>query len=142
MCTTEEVTLFLSRISFSEDCLSPFLYGSSMGGIGFGMSMRGFAPYWKWDWMNSFSCLQGFNSDSRMFLGLNMMTKKEKKLIGTLCAFCNGFRSCMVVWRFHVSSHVHVVQSVLDETWKNLSCLEDVIVVHREVSNVKIFLML
>ena len=45
----------------------------------------------------------------------------------------------MVVQSFHVRSHAHIVQSVLDETWKNLSCLEDVVAVHGEVSTVKMF---
>ena len=45
----------------------------------------------------------------------------------------------MVVQSFHVSHHVHIIQGVLDETRKNLSCLEDVVVVNGKVSTVKMF---
>ena len=93
ICMTDEVTLFLSKLSFSKDCLPLFC-----------------TDHWwvvvAWDVYKGFPCrilIVGLDKCYLtfprlqfriwMFLGLNTRTKKEKKLIGTLCAFGNGLRS-------------------------------------------------
>ena len=45
----------------------------------------------------------------------------------------------MVVWSFHVSSHVHIVQGVLDKTGKNFTLFEHIEVVQGEVSIINVF---